>query len=515
MNFNDFPKELIRKIFSEFLLRDRFQLRSVCRLWSNLVFSDVNHFAIGDYNLANMDRYESMKNYLFCDREIDRLRLLIFMLKNTKHQLKRLKLSFINKEIKNKPDEFNSLLDEMISVLIECRKLTSVYFDYGFRVSKDQFKTIFRHLGPQLVELFCNDDSSLDCFYPLAMKYLDSSKIRKLGIDNRHENIISVDQIIKKFPLLTYFGYIDTDLYFKKKSPFNVQLFNSMPSLTKLNIFFRSHENEIHKNISSSLITSKLISFVIPCFKFYNSCNFENFKSLRHLQIGYLSESSSADIVNHLPQLESLRIYTYESQKIFNCLSAMKNLKVLEFTLFPNEYLEYKINPMLNIKFLLIDIYNIHTLESVEIYKRRFAHSKPTFLLFDYPFKFLDNISTAFPNIECLDFQCLSFDPNNFKNFLSRFSRLRRFRLHTWNSNEIGEKGIEEEEKSNSYEENPNIKQQMKSFCKQNQIEFLWSRYTLNYPNLKHFSIGKFRIMSPRKFFRLNYNFSNSEFDWL
>lgn len=520
MNFNHFPKEIMELIFTQLTLRNRFQLRSVCRLWSKLIFSNVDHFAIANRQLATKDRHQSMVNHLFCDIEIDRLRLLIFMLNKTNHRLKKLKLSLIDGQDtkEDKPKEFHSLLDEMISVLIQCHNLTSVHFDYGFKLPEDKFELIYRHLGGQLVELFCTNDSSMDNF-PLALKYLESSKVQKLALDNRHEDRISVDQIIQKFPLLTYFGYAQTHNFEKMWNPFNVQLFNSMTNLIEIDISFISAKTEPYENIFSSSIASKLTSFTNSLsdngsFDEYSGLtNYHKLSSLRHLKLQSLSESEAAVIANHLPQLQSLQFdECCELLKdILNHISRLKSLKMLDFYYWWSEYDQLEtIRPMPNVKFLGI----------------QFSESR-----IDYLVKFLISIATVFPNVRCLDIDCTLLNSNHFINFLSRLSSLRELRLQLCVTNPLNDKYettlnefsklTKEKTMFNFHQNSFHVKQQLKSFCQQNQIEFLCSQYEPymhGYHSKRtefHFGYSSSENLRDYCFYPNNTFSSCERFDWL
>ena len=89
-------------------------------------------------------------------------------------------------------------------MLIQCSTLTTLRFGYGFRLPKAKFESIIRHLGPQLIELYCDKDSSLDFSHEFVMKFLNPIKAKKLVVDygNTDEKF---QQFLEKFPYLNIF----------------------------------------------------------------------------------------------------------------------------------------------------------------------------------------------------------------------------------------------------------------------------------------------------------------------
>lgn len=493
MKFNDFPVEIICKIISFFPLRDRFKFRRVCQLWSKLVFVDVKEFAIGTRELANIDRHQSMFSHLFCDNEINRIKLVIFMLTKTKNQLKKLKLSFIDAEHSKyliKSNEFYQLVNEMILILIQCSRLTSLHFDFDFRLPKHKFEIIFQHLGSQLVELFCEDDSSLKCSYEFSMKYLNSVKVRKLAIDCMKTEK-SIEQLLKRFPYLILFRFGESQKHHLCKNLLTLEHLYLLPNMTE---FFSFNMFEHIFNASKCDFAQNLISLGqinpsrLESFDFY-----EKFISLKHLQIISPKEQQMAAIVKYLPHLERLQVKLYEHyyypnkldvQNVLFSASCMKNLQMLEFDCQTIDFHELQVNPMPNLKFLFINL----ELKDLKIDAQKM-------------------IVRLFPNIKILDIQCGSFQPDIALILFSKLHRLNKLRLHTQNHTED----------DRSVENSLFAHQQVKSFCDQNGIEFLWSHYnryyeqqlTKDHKPYSYFKISSFLYKLVRSISR--YNLSSSD----
>lgn len=181
---------------------------------------------------------------------------------------------------------------------------------------------------------------------------------------------------------------------------------------------------------------------------------FSNLKSLKHLELSANLWNKLADIAEHLPQLENLCLFSYfdyPKERIVY-ISKLKNLKMLKLYCIAKRFGRLFTDPMPNLSCLIIDF-------------KKFSER----LVDDYMDETWDSIATSFPNLKCLDIKCPSFTSDTVLTVLSRLSRLSQFRLHTQNPIE---------DSSLCPHAALLARQQVKSFCDQNQIEFLWSHFS-------------------------------------
>ena len=391
--------------------------------------------------MATLDRFFPMTNNFFCDGEINRLRLVVLLLKKTKHRLVKLQLGFIDGErLEQESEEFKRLVDEMISLLIQCSKLTSLRFDYEFCLPKAKFEHILQHLGPQLVELYCDYNSSLRDSYEFAMKYLDPLKAKKLAVDYGNSDA-KIERFLKRFPFLTSFRNLNFNLNpnFSKLMPNLSEFTNGSWSPAFLQTFMQKSESCFNQKLVFFQLSSKLNE------KSFD--NFKNFRSLRYLIVDqhdprFPFDQHMSDIVQYLPQLE-LFVCHYLTQDTFLQIYEMKNLKVLEIYDYTGYLTQIKPDPMPNIEFLLVSVNRFDPGSTWEV------------------------IATVFPNIKCLDIRCWSYRPDLLVAALLRLPKLRRLRLHCFKPLKA----------VYSIEESFLNRQKVKSFCDEKNTEFLWSYF--------------------------------------
>ena len=201
MFFLNLPTLVIEQILSFFPLRDRLKLRLIS---PELVFLNVTEFAVVNRELATLDWHFPIEKSFFLWCRTRSTAACDLFVKKTKHCLLKLHLSFIDgQNLERKPEEFNQQVDEMIFLLIHCSRLYCLRFDYGFRLPKTKYELIVRHLGPQFVELYCEDNSSWEFSHEFAMKFLDSIEAKKLAYG---KSKIEFRHFFEKFLYLIFFG---------------------------------------------------------------------------------------------------------------------------------------------------------------------------------------------------------------------------------------------------------------------------------------------------------------------
>lgn len=373
-----------------------------------------------------------------------------------------------------KTEEFNRLLDKMISLLIQCSKLTALHLDIDFRLPKDKLEIIFKHLGPQLVELYCDDHLTLVNSYEFSMKYLDPTKIRKLAVDSG-SSYQECKQFFAHFFQLTFFKHFPLESLRRSLNPpnysfqlFNVKLCKLLPNLTEIDITTNS-KDPILQIISQSVFAPKLISLQLSFLDRKSDYSFfANFKSLRHLQFFSPDKQSLTAIVTFLPQLESFFLNMIESDdsKYFLILiSRLKNLKILKLSFMRASPIKLALTCMSNVIFLIIEFMD------------------------EMLIKMCKPIVSCFPNLKGLDIKCKFFISNVDLSFFSQLRPLRRLQLHTryprgkWNELII---------------DNRCSKILIQLFCDQKQTEFSWLYSYIYSKNVLNNS--KFNIHSERHY---------------
>ena len=460
MFFLNLPTLVIQQILSFFPLRDRLKLRLISPLWSALVFSNVTEFAVGNRELATLDRHFPMRDHFFCDDELDRLRGVVFLLKKTKHCLVKLHLSFIDgQNLEQKSEEFNQQVDEMIFLLIQCSRLTCLRFDYGFRLPKAKYELILRHLGTQLVEFYCEDSSSWEFSHEFAMKYLNPIKAKILSVDYGKSNI-EFQQFLEKFPYLTFFKDFSGQL-----KP------HSLKHLSNLTEFCAAFPNNLLPEIAKSAFAPNLVFYQFRGLEILEP-DIDLYKNLRSLRFLFVRDLSNINrLLQNLPQLVVFVCRLYLCNSLLNQISKMKKLKVLDVLWSPRD-LELNLDPILNVEFLLLTTF----FPSTDL------HDGTAW----------EKIASVFPNLKCLDIHCSFYQPEPFLASLARLPKLRRLRLHTRNPKEEGAQY--------TVEESFLARQQIKSFCARNQIEFLWSHFDWELRRNKFLCIKNFRSFRPTRY---------------
>ena len=457
MIFLQLPNELLLIILDFLSFADRLRMSGVCRRWSKLILSDLDEVTVGSEYLQTLDPHRLVTNAVFCRKEIDRLRSLNLVLKGCKNSLKKLRLSFIDgEELEGKSDEFGRLVDEMISLLIKCTVLTCLRFDYGFRLSKDKFELILRHLGPQLVDLSCNDTSSLECAYELACKYLNPNKVRKLDVHfGQSDSRMKI--FFKRFTRLTSFKI--------RGNPDRVDFVHKMPThIRELAVHTESlFDGHLLKEICTSKFASKLYRLKLygTLVKSCVDCiPLKRLTSLRHLHLSDLSGESFAYIVAQLPQLESLSIeqgnvlfYSRGVHLICRLKFLQKLVLNVELPWGPGFQPSLKMDePISSLDVLFLRFH---------VYGNDYSRGEEK--------EFIASLPRLFPNLSHLDVRTHSFALDNLFAAIGQFAQLRRLGVIVHTNSGDNDDG----------DENAGVSQvegQVRTLCRQKNISLRWTR---------------------------------------